>query len=139
MQVKRKKEKILVRIGGIWNIITGTSTLFYYHTWFQHNLLFEHSGDVPNLMFERFINQHVSSFIMLFGLLFTLVGALNIYLSTQMVKKNAKTSNKIPIWLSIWTLISFITVDIIGVLLYLPATVIYIFNNKAIKIINHGS
>lgn len=137
--MNRKMEKILVRIGAIWNIFTGSMTLFYYRSWLEQNVLIEQITDDASLFIERFYHQHIQTFVMVYGMIFILIGVIHFYLSNQFDKQKHVTSHKIPIWLFMWSLISFFTVDVIGVLLYLPAAGVYLLKTRAIKMKLSGS
>lgn len=127
----RKVERILCRIGGIWNIITGAITLFFYSPWVKSNLFLNMNGETKGL---NFLSENINLFVMTFGLVFILVGSFNLVLATKI--DNHASLKKVPIWFFIWGLISFFTVDIIGVLCYLPASFLIVIKNKSIRYAN---
>ncbi|GIN71445.1 hypothetical protein J14TS2_19200 [Bacillus sp. J14TS2] len=133
MKKKRKLEKNLLRIASIWNIITGTITLFYYSSWMQQNVLIEPAATNPSSLFaDRFYFQSVYLFVIGYGLVFILIGAMNFFLSTKL--KQETTPVKLVVWLSIWALLSYLTVDIIGFVLYFATVIICIIKNMSFKV-----
>lgn len=123
--MSRKVERKLCQIGGIWNILTGTITLFFYSTWIKTNLFENMNGETRGL---NFLSENLNLVVMTFGLIFILVGCLNLILAARI--ENQAVIKKMPIWFLIWGLISFFTVDIVGVLCYLLASFLLLTKNK---------
>lgn len=134
-----KIEKILLFIGAVWNMFTGSMTLFYYRSWLEQNVLIEQITDDASLFIERFYHEHIQTVVMVYGMVFILVGAINFYLATQLHKHVASPSYKIGIWLGVWSLLSFFTVDVIGVLFYLPVAGLYLMKTRVNKAKSSGN
>ncbi|GAB2545369.1 hypothetical protein [Gracilibacillus alcaliphilus] len=133
MKKKHKLESVLLRLGSIWNIITGAITLFYYSSWLQQNVLIEPVAANPSSLFtDRYYFQSIYLFVIGYGLVFILVGAMNFFLSTRL--KQEKIPVKLIVWLSIWALISYLTVDVIGFVFYFATVIIFIVKNMAFKV-----
>jgi|SRR5690606_15656710 len=129
--MKKRIGELLIKIGAIWNIITGGITLFYYSSWMEENILKETATTTGGLLADRYYFQSVYLFVIGYGLFFILVGAINYYLASKV--KDSMMSRKMLVWLAIWSLASYLTVDIIGFVLYFAAIIISLMKNIAVK------
>ncbi|MEG0294401.1 hypothetical protein [Enterococcus sp.] len=125
----RKLERIMMRIGGGWNIVNGLLTMFIYSPWVKNDIFTNMSGDTIGL---NFLSENLNVFVMTYSLLFIAIGVFNLYLSTRMF--NDDIAIKIPIWLITFGIISYLSVDIISATLFIVSGVISLSKNKALKL-----
>lgn len=126
--MSRKVERNLIRAGGIWNIITGSITLFFYRSWVESNFFSSLNSETKGL---NYLSENINIFIMTFGLVFILLGAISVFLSNKI--GDSEVHKKIPICFFVWGIISFFTVDVIGVLCYLSGSFILLSKNRSIE------
>lgn len=129
--LNRKRESILLKIAGIWNIITGSITLFYYSSWIKGQLAIDPRMNNEQTMATKYIYESIDGFVIMYGLLFICVGAINYYLSTKI--KTGLIQKNIIIWCIIWTTVSFFGVDIVGFVLYFIFIINTLIRNKALQ------
>lgn len=129
--MNRKVERNLIKFGGIWNIITGSITLFFYSSWLKKNFFTNLNGDTKGL---NYLSENINTFVMTFGLIFILLGSISIYLSNRII--DSKIYKKMPVWFFILGMVSFFTIDLIGVVCYLLASFILLSKNKSIEVFN---
>lgn len=129
--MKRKTEKIFIRLGASWSILTAILTIFGYSLWFKDQ-------GVNALMSENKLNYATSStvdnivrVVMIFGLLVLAMGIANLFVAKFL--ENQLMDKKVVIWLSFCVLIDFLSFDFIGVFFYLVSVVIYVARNRAYR------
>ncbi|KAF1295124.1 hypothetical protein BAU15_05060 [Enterococcus sp. JM4C] len=127
--MNRKNERILVRIGATWNIINGVITLFFYSPWIRNSALM---GMTEQNKGSNFLSENLNTFVMTYGLLFILLGVLNLYLSWRIIDN--EVSVKIPAWFVVVGLLSYLVTDAISAIVYIIAGFLCLAKNKAIKL-----
>lgn len=135
--MSRGLERKILIAGSLWNVITSLLTIFSYNTWFQQ----EGSQQFENLDRDTYVLgthliENISRIIMLFGL-FIFVGAIINFLIA--IKMEDHTIQKhVIIWIAFWGIVQLISMDLIGVIIFTVAFVIYIARNKAIRLAEEG-
>lgn len=124
--MNRHKERILMNIGAVWNIVTGLLTVTLYSTWIEQ--VFPHLS--KHSLGLNYLSDNLHSFVIVYGLLFVLIGCINLWLSKAYID-DISVQKKIPIWLIIIGLLSYFAVDIIGATCYVAAGVLMLAKNKA--------
>ncbi|EOL42720.1 hypothetical protein [Enterococcus phoeniculicola] len=127
-RANRKLERVIIRIGGMWNICNGTLTLFFYSPYVRNNLFQNLNASTKGL---NYLTENLSSFVMIYSFFFIVLGVLNLYLSTKLKETIAV---KIPIWIVLVGMFSYLLVDIISALAYLSAGVLSLSKNKMYKL-----
>lgn len=133
--INKEIEKYLLRAGAIWNLFTGVVTMVYYSSWLKKTLLFGSLETDHTSMADKLNYESVYSFVTAYSLVFLLFGIIHLFLSIRMKSYNNKTF----IWLCIWVLLEFLTVDIIGVMFYLPAAVVYLLKHRVSEKVKYRS
>ncbi|MGX7150523.1 DUF4064 domain-containing protein [Enterococcus ureasiticus] len=131
--MKRNTEKILLYCGGIWNIVTASFTILGYSSWFKKT-------GIEALEKNRQLNyvnstmvDSITKVIMIFGLFTLGVGIINLFVAKSL--KANQIDRKVMIWLWFVTGIQLLSFDLIGLVFYLVASVLYCSKNKAIRMI----
>lgn len=127
--MNRKIERSMIRVGGIWNIVNGILTMFLYSPWVKNDVFPNMNGDTIGL---NFLSENLNVFVMTYSLLFIAIGILNIYLSTRLF--NDSVSVKIPVWLIVFGMISYLSVDVISAVLFIVSGVMSLSKNKALRL-----
>lgn len=127
--MNRKMERVVIRVGGIWNIINGALTLFLVSPWVKSGLFENLSGQTRGL---NYLSENLNTFVTTYCLLYIFLGVLNLYLSTRIEDETAPRA--IPIWFFLFGLVSFMMVDIISAVTYIVASVISLSKNKAVRV-----
>lgn len=130
--MKRTTERRVLYLAAIWNILTAMFTIIGYSTWFKHEGVTRLQANNQYSYLNSSMLDSVTSVIMLFGLFMLVIGVINIFVARTM--QNDFINTKVMVWLSICTLIQFLSFDILGIFLYLVATILYFARNKAIKL-----
>ena len=138
--MNRKFERRLVLIAGIWQVAMGFLTIFVYaprHRREGLDLIYE-AAPLPLVEAEA-INSLFSSlymFIVTFGMLFVVLGLINIFLSTKI--KDNKVEKKIPLFLLICGVGVYFLMDFISTIMLVSASILMLAKNKSIGRLNHG-
>lgn len=126
--MNRKWDRIWARIGGIWNIINGAITLFLYSPWIKNNLFTTMNGDTKGL---NYVSESVNSVVIIYGLIYFLMGAINLYLVNRL--EDDTIQHKIPIWYCIFGFASYLMVDPISTITFVISGVFGLARNKALR------
>lgn len=127
--MKRGIERKLVLLLGIWQIIDGLITIFFYGLYkygYQLNTLSDKNEFTDTLQSSLFTVTNT------FGILLISLGLINLLISKRYLKDN-QISKKIGIFLVIQSLFSYIIFDLISVILGISSAVIIFAKNKSIK------
>lgn len=127
--MNRKSERIIIRIGGIWNILNGALTLFLVSPWVKSGLFENLNGQTKGL---NYLSENLNTFVTTYCLLYIFLGVLNVYLSTRLEDESAPRA--IPVWFFILGLASFMMVDVISAVTYIVASVMSLAKNKAVRL-----
>ena len=128
--MSRKKERILITVMGIWQIIDGLLTIFVYG-FYQLKL-----GQGTNAM--SLVSRESNAFMLIctFGALLIGLGLANLVISKRYVKDN-QVCVKLGIYLLIQALFSYFILDIISLVIGMVAGVVMLAKNKRIRIESH--
>lgn len=127
--MKRGIERKLVILLGIWQIIDGLITIFYYGLYkygYQLNTLSDKNEFTDTLQSSLFTVTNT------FGILLISLGLINLLISKRYLKDN-QISRKIGVFLIIQSLFSYIIFDLISVIFGMSSAVIILAKNKSIK------
>lgn len=131
--MSRKRERMLMKIMGIWQIIDGLITiLFYgiYQEFFAHHSTSSFSTQY-NGMNALFGNAFL--FICGFGTLLIGLGLFNLIASQKYVRDD-EVIRSIGVVLVIQALFSYLIFDVISLVLGMSAAVILLAKNKSIRL-----
>lgn len=129
--MNRKAEKLFLRLCASWNILAAILTIFGYSFWFKEK-------GVDTLTQEGKLNYATSSMVdnivrvaAIFGLFMLAIGVVNLYVAKFLEKE--LVDKKIVIWMIVCVTISFLSFDVIAILFYLVATILYCARTRAYK------
>lgn len=127
----RKIEKRVLLAAATWNIIAALLTIVGYSGWFREKgtAIFEANQQTSYL--SSSLLDSVVKVAMLYGLLILAVGIMSIYMRHAIEKP--VVDRKVIGWLGFCTVLSFLSFDVIGIVLYLSTLVVYVARNKALK------
>lgn len=130
--MKRKAEKRVLLAAAIWNILNAAMTIFGYSGWFRNEGIdaFKKGNEYSYL--STSLLDSLIQVVMIYGLIVLVIGVINLFVSRFM--ENSLIDRRVMIWLGVCTILSFISFDMIGILLYLVTFVLYMARNKALKI-----
>ncbi len=127
----RKLERRLVLIGSIWQITSGLLTIFLYASYIKSEGLKTSHNSIATLEAVQSVFGSLYMFSVSFGMLFVILGIINIILSKTL--KDDKTEVKKPIWFIFLGLASYFVMDILGSLMFLSAGILALAKNKSIS------
>lgn len=128
--MSRKKERVLIALMGIWQIIDGLLTIFVYG-FYQQKL---NQGTNAMSLVARESNAFM--LICTFGALLIGLGLANLVISKRYVKDN-QVCVKLGIFLLIQALFSYFILDIISLVIGMVAGVVMLAKNKRIRLESH--
>ena len=129
LKINRKLERVIIRIGGLWNICNGTLTLFFYSPYVRNKLFQNLDATTKGL---NYLTENLSSFVMIYSFFFIVLGVFNLYISTKL---EDTLSIKIPVWIIMVGIVSYFLIDLISALAYLSAGVLSLSKNKVYKLV----
>ena len=129
--MNRKLERNIILTGSIWQIVSGLLTIFVYASIIKKEGLNASFNTVAKLEAAQSIFGSLYMFSVSFGLLFVILGILNLVLAKSM--KDDKPEVKKPIWFIVLGILSYFVMDILGAFLFLSAGILAIAKNKSIS------
>jgi cytochrome c biogenesis protein CcdA len=129
--VNRKLERRLVMIGSIWQIVSGLLTIFVYASYIKQEGLNASYNTLAKLEAAQSIFGSMYMFSVSFGMLFVLLGILNLFLGKSL--KDDKAEIKKPVWFIILGLASYLMMDVLGSLMFLSTGILALAKNKSIS------
>lgn len=129
--MNRKIEKNLLRVGAGWDICIGLVTMFGYYPWFEEQgiVAFQHQNQYDYL--QSSLVGMISKVVLIVALSTILMGVIS-WINAKNMKD--KQINKGTIrWMIACIVIHLVIYDVVGVIFYLLATIMYMSKNKAIK------
>ncbi|UJW59202.1 hypothetical protein HXZ66_18185 [Bacillus sp. A116_S68] len=130
--MSRSLERKLLIIGAAWNMITALLTIFNYYSWFNREGAQRlEAVDLNTAIAGSQMVNNILQIILIFGI-FMLVGAIITFLVAVKIRDN-EIQRKVVIWIGFWAVVQLMSMDLIGVSIYLIAFVVYLAKNKAIK------
>ncbi len=126
--MENKYEKILMSIVSGWQILNGLITAFIYSNYIRNNTLSTNAFndlEISSFMANNFLMISVS-----IGVVFILLGVINILILKKQIKLNSKTIFK---YLLFQLILSMLLMDFITVSLLLVLLVLYKARSKAIN------
>lgn len=131
--MKRKIERNLLRVSGIWDIGIGLVTMFGYYPWFEERGISSFQNlDNYDYLSSSLVGM-ISKVVLIIALATILVGGLSLIIAKNM--KHNRIDKGIMRWIFACIIIHLLIYDVIGLVLYLVSFVIYISRNKAIKMV----
>ena len=112
----RKVEKKLLVIASSWNLVMAVITIIGYSGWFRDQGTTILNTNNQTNYFTTSLLDSVVRVAMLYGLFIFTVGIIGIYMSRQM--DHHLIDQKIIRWLIFCLIISVVSLDVIGILLY---------------------
>ncbi|TCP21332.1 hypothetical protein EV207_1439 [Scopulibacillus darangshiensis] len=131
--MSNKMERILAYIASGWQLLDGIITIFIYGTYIRNK-----GSHISGLSFEEkkgleSLFGSIYSFVSTYGILLILLGLMTIYM-TRTYLKNDSVPKRVPIWFLICGVVSYFTMDIISLVLYMGAAILILAKNRSIKI-----
>lgn len=127
----RKVERRLLLIASIWNMLTSILTIIGYAPWFREKGTRMLNTNKQNSYFSSSLVDSIVQISMIYGLLMFSISLVGIYMSYKM--KDNQINTKMIVWVVFCLLISFVSFDVLSILLYSIVLVIYVARNKSIK------
>lgn len=131
--MSRKKERTMIRIMGIWQIIDGLITILFYGI-YQEFFAQDHSSNfstqyhgIDALFGKAFL------FICAFGTLMIGLGLFNLIISRKYIKDD-RVITSFGVVLLIQALFSYVILDVVSLVLGMSAAVILLAKNKSIRL-----
>ncbi|WP_348920297.1 hypothetical protein [Enterococcus rotai] len=131
--MNRNVEKCLVYCGAIWNIITASFTILGYSSWFKKSGISVLENKHQLTYINSTMVDSITKVIMIFGLFMLTIGIINLFVAKNFTVN--QIDKRVIVWLWAVTGIQFVSFDLIGLVFYLVATVLYCSKNKAIRMI----
>ncbi|MCM8709688.1 hypothetical protein M2651_01465 [Clostridium sp. SYSU_GA19001] len=128
--MNRKFEKRLAYLGALWQVASGLYTMFIYSIKVRG---LEESLALSSYKVEtsaKVMSDNLYMFSVTFGMLFIIIGAVNIYLIRKLSDKRPET--KIPVWFFVCGILSYLVTDFISAAAFIVSGVITLARNKAI-------
>jgi|GEM_PF-941069 len=132
--MSRKLEKGLMKVAGGWEILLGILTIFLYAPYYSKQGIAIDGFSLIEVEAISAVFGSLYLFIVSFGILFLIVGLINIWLSQKL--KEHTVLHKIPVFLIVLGLCSYLVMDIVGGFVCLSAGVLALAKNKGIKRFN---
>ncbi|WP_259545311.1 hypothetical protein MHI39_12425 [Heyndrickxia sp. FSL K6-6286] len=130
--MSNKMERIIVYTAAIWQLLDGFITVFIYGPYIRNkgaNINGLSYGEKKGL---ESIFGSIYSFVSIYGILLILLGLVTIYF-TKTYMKNDIVPKKVPFWFLLCGIISYFTMDIISLVLYMGAGIIILAKNRSLK------
>ncbi|MBO0431204.1 hypothetical protein [Enterococcus sp. DIV0660C] len=131
--MERKRERQLIRIMGIWQILDGVLTIGIYGFYQQQIFSGMVESNLAQLHAIDALFGNVFLFVCTFGTLLIGLGLANLVISQRYVKDN-QVNIKIGVYLLVQGLFSYLILDIISLALGMTAGIILLARNKGIKL-----
>ena len=131
--MERKRERQLIRMMGIWQILDGVVTIGIYGLYQQQIFSGMVESHLAQLRAIDALFGNVFLFVCTFGTLLIGLGLANLVISQRYVKDN-QVNIKIGVYLLVQGLFSYLILDIISLALGMTAGIILLARNKGIKL-----
>lgn len=131
--MERKRERQLIRIMGIWQILDGVLTIGIYGLYQKQIFSGMVESNLAQLNAIDALFGNVFLFVCTFGTLLIGLGLANLVISKRYVKDN-QVNIKIGVYLLVQGLFSYLILDIISLALGMTAGIILLARNKGIKL-----
>ncbi|UUX35389.1 hypothetical protein [Fundicoccus culcitae] len=129
----RTLERNILRFGAVWNLVNGLITIIGFGSQIRVDGIQGLSdATMANKDLVGSLIDSVFMVVMAYGLLQIAIGVLNFVVVRNM--RDNKIQKGFIIWLAILMILSLITMDIIGTLIYVVLFVLYLSRNKAIRL-----
>ncbi|MDM5337409.1 hypothetical protein QUF84_09300 [Fictibacillus enclensis] len=132
--MNRKLERKLVVIGSSWQILSGLLTIFAYGSYIKSKGSSIHDTSFAQMKAMQSLFGSLYSFTVTFGMLFVILGIVNLYLVRSL--KDDKVEVKRSIWFLVLGVASYFLMDFIGAVLFLSAGILALAKNKTISRLN---
>lgn len=128
-----KMERIIIYIASGWQLLDGIITIFIYGPYIRNK-----GSEIKGLSFEEKMGLEslfgsLYSFVSIYGILLILLGLISIYI-TKTYMKNDIVPKKVPFWFLFCGVISYFTMDIISLVLYMGTGIIILAKIRSFKI-----
>ncbi|KKI92383.1 hypothetical protein WQ54_09405 [Bacillus sp. SA1-12] len=128
--MNRKLERRFIRIGAIWQIVSGLLTIFVYASFIKNEGLNSSYNTIVKLEAAQSVFGSLYMFSVSFGMIFVILGILNFVLAKSL--KDDQVEIKRPIWFIVLGVASYFVMDILGSIMFLSAGVLALAKNKSI-------
>ncbi|MFC0270367.1 hypothetical protein ACFFIX_02690 [Metabacillus herbersteinensis] len=129
--MNRKLERRLITIGSIWQMGSGLLTIFFYASLIKKEGLRSTENTFAKLEATQSIFGSLYMFTVTFGMLFVVMGVVNLYLAKTL--KDDEVEYKKPIWFILLGLVTYFLMDIVGSLMFLSSGILALAKNKSIS------
>ena len=124
--MSRKPERVIFFLSSMWSIIQGIFTLIYSYQ-IKKGTVQISSLDILK---TEYMKSALSQFTVTYAFILFIIAIVNIFLIRKI--KDRSVQKKTTIWIGLLLFISFITADIINILLYVSLIILLASKNKAI-------
>ncbi|MGM7719730.1 hypothetical protein [Metabacillus sp. Hm71] len=128
--MSRKLERRFIRIGAIWQIVSGLLTIFVYASFIKKEGLNSSYNTIAQLEAAQSVFGSLYMFSVSFGMIFVILGILNLVLAKSL--KDDQAEMKKPIWFIVLGVASYFVMDVLGSIMFLSAGVLALAKNKSI-------
>lgn len=119
--------------GAVWNIFTASCTIVGYSSWFKKSGIVALEKNRQLTYLNSTMVDSITKVIMIFGLFMLTIGIINLFVAKSL--KGNQIDRKVMIWLWIMFGIQLFSFDLLGLVFYLVASVLYCSKNKAIRML----
>lgn len=128
-----KMERNIIYIASGWQLLDGIITIFIYGPYIRNK-----GSEIKGLSFEEKMGLEslfgsLYSFVSIYGILLILLGLISIYI-TKTYMKNDIVPKKVAFWFLFCGVISYFTMDIISLVLYMGTGIIILAKIRSFKI-----
>ncbi|MHC5248899.1 hypothetical protein [Enterococcus sp. LJL90] len=129
--MKRKAERNLSKAAAVWDVLVGLVTMFGYYPWFEEQGIgvFQSNDNYDYLNSSLVVM--FSKVVLIVALATILMGIVSWIVAKDM-KDNQIEKGRMR-WLIACSIIHLVIYDVVGILFYLLASLLYISKNKALK------
>lgn len=135
MKMKRKLEKNILRAGAVWDVVVGLITMFGYYPWFEEQGLAAMQNNENYDYLSSSLVGTISKVVMIVALATILMGILS-WVAAKDMRDNKIEKGRMR-WMLFCVVVHLLIYDVVGIVFYLVAFVLYVSKNKALKLMKH--
>ena len=129
--MNRKIERNLLRVSAVWDVLSGLVTMFGYYPWFEEQGIAAFQNKNQYEYLQSSLVGMISKVVMIVALATILMGVIS-WINAKNIRD--KQINKGTMrWMIACVIIHLVIYDVIGIVFYLLATILYISKNKALR------
>lgn len=129
--MNRKIERNLLRVSAVWDVLIGLVTMFGYYPWFEEQGIAAFQNKNQYEYLQSSLVGMISKVVMIVALATVLMGVISWINAKNMRDKQINKGTMR--WMIACVIIHLVIYDVIGIVFYLLATILYISKNKALR------